>query len=128
MYDAGKIIPGLIIFFALITSPIWYNIASGKGAYKPDVKIVTTEKQCVAETAYMKSSHMDLVNSWRDKVVRENMRNYHSFSGREFTMSLTGTCLGCHTNKAEFCDRCHSYVGDSPYCWDCHVVPEKRID
>jgi hypothetical protein len=40
-------------------------------------------------------------------------------------MSLTGTCLtGCHTNKAEFCDRCHNYAAVSVYCWDCHVDPK----
>jgi hypothetical protein len=34
------------------------------------------------------------------------------------------TCLGCHKNKSEFCDRCHSYSGVDPYCMDCHVLPK----
>ena len=25
-------------------------------------------------------------------------------------MSLSNTCLDCHSNKAEFCDRCHNYA------------------
>ena len=38
-------------------------------------------------------------------------------------MSLTNTCLGCHSNKAQFCDQCHNYLEVTPYCWDCHVDP-----
>ena len=125
MYDTGKIITGLIIFLGLISSPIWYNIAGGKASYKPDIKIITPEKQCVAETAYMRTSHMDLVYSWRDRVVRNNERFYNSFTGRKFAMSLTKTCMDCHSNKSEFCDRCHNYMGESPYCWDCHVAPKE---
>jgi len=55
MHDAGKIIGGLIIFLALITSPIWYNMASGKADYTPELKYVTTEKQCVMPTEYMRA-------------------------------------------------------------------------
>jgi hypothetical protein len=40
-------------------------------------------------------------------------------------MSLTRTCLDCHSNKAEFCDRCHTYMAVDPYCWDCHVEPKE---
>ncbi len=40
MYDAGKIIIGLIIFVGLFTSPIWYDLLSGKAALKqPDLVI-----------------------------------------------------------------------------------------
>ncbi len=43
----------------------------------------------------------------------------------EVKFPLTGTCLtGCHTNKADFCDRCHNYAGVSVYCWECHVDPK----
>ncbi len=39
-------------------------------------------------------------------------------------MSLTLTCLECHSNKDKFCDRCHDYLRVSPGCWDCHNVPK----
>ena len=29
-------------------------------------------------------------------------------------------CLDCHSNTAEFCDRCHDYASVRPYCWHCH--------
>ena len=42
-----------------------------------------------------------------------------------YDISLAGTCMKCHSNKAEFCDRCHDYAGVSPDCWSCHVAPQE---
>ena len=66
-----------------------------------------------------------LVDDWREAVVREGIRSYVGSDGREYEISLTETCLGCHSNKSEFCDKCHNYVGVRPDCWDCHNVPEE---
>jgi hypothetical protein len=127
MYDSGKILLGIIIFVGLFTSPIWYDLASGKSSVKPNIILPSDEniKECVASTEYMRESHMDLLNEWRDEVVREGNRTYTSPNGKEFEMSLTKTCTNCHYNKAEFCDQCHDYLGVTPYCWDCHVEPQK---
>lgn len=127
MYDSGKIIVGLIILIGLFTSPIWYDLASGESAKKPKIILPVDEdiKECVASTEYMRSSHMDLLNEWRDEVVREGNRIYTSPTGKEFEMSLTKTCMNCHSNKTEFCDQCHDYLGVTPYCWECHVEPQK---
>ncbi len=70
-------------------------------------------------------NHMDLLNEWRDTVVRKGERRYVSASGRAFDMSLTRTCMSCHTSKKEFCDSCHNYLAVVPYCWDCHVEPKE---
>ena len=47
--------------------------------------------------------------------------------GKEFEMSLSNTCIECHDNKAEFCDRCHNYASVRPYCWDCHIDNPKEM-
>ena len=125
MYDTGKILVGIVIFAAIVTLPFWYNGITGKASAVPKPEIKTKEKQCVEATAYMKESHMKLLDVWRDKVVRENVRLYRGIDGKTFSMSLTNTCLDCHSNKDTFCDRCHNYVGVSPTCWDCHVIPEE---
>ncbi len=125
MYDAGKIIVGLVIFLLLITAPVWYNAASGQASYAPHLEIVTDAKACVAPTDYMRTSHMELLNTWRDEVVRHGEREYTAFDGTVYEKSLSNTCMGCHSNKAEFCDRCHDYMAvGRPYCWDCHVEPK----
>jgi len=124
MYDANKIITGLLIFLGLITFPIWYALASAKAAQVPQPAIATSEKQCIESTEYMRENHMKLLERWRESVVRDGVRVYTASDGKEYEMSLTSTCLRCHSNKAEFCDQCHNYVGVTPNCWECHNVPE----
>jgi hypothetical protein len=66
---------------------------------------------------------MDLLNQWRNAVVRDGERDYVASSGEVFNMSLTETCLDCHENRDAFCTRCHDYASVEPKCWDCHVDP-----
>jgi hypothetical protein len=127
MHDVGKIAGGLIVFLVLATSPLWYNALS---ASTPDVPQVDPppngSQECVESKEFMRSNHMDLLNDWRDAVVRDGVRDYEStLSDRTFDMSLSRTCMDCHSNKAEFCDRCHDYMAVDPYCWDCHVEPKE---
>lgn len=129
MHDGGKVITGLIIFVGLVTFPIFYNI--GKADIKPEPKLDTPviqqlqEKKCVEPKEFMRSEHMQLLNSWRDSVVRDGNRVYVSSTGGKYNISLQNTCMNCHSNKKEFCDRCHSYLAVKPYCWDCHVAPKE---
>jgi hypothetical protein len=128
MYDGGKIIAGLVVFVALVVSPLWLNVASGQTVVKPELKLPAGEKQCVEPAEFMRAQHMQMLMSWRDEVVREDKHIYASKAyGKSYDISLSGTCLAqCHQDKAEFCDRCHNYSGVSPNCWSCHVVPEER--
>jgi hypothetical protein len=126
MYDASKIVAGLAVFVVLATSPLWYNQISAASADKPELQAPTNgSTECVEATEYMRANHMDLLDQWRDTVVRDDVRTYTSEAGKDYTMSLSDTCLDCHSNKAEFCDACHTYSAVTPYCWDCHVIPEE---
>ncbi len=125
MYDAGKVILGLIVFIVLITFPTWYNVATGKATYVPDLEKPVKGETCIADIQYMQASHMDLLNQWRDAVVRQGTRVYTAPDGKKYNMSLSQTCLDCHSNKDKFCDRCHDYMGVDPYCYDCHIIPEE---
>lgn len=122
MYDAKKIITGLAIFIVAVTFPFWYGFTFGESTDRPELVTPPAGTQCVEPKAFMKANHMDLLNDWRDAVVREGRRVYVSSDNKEFPMSLTSTCLGCHGKKDDFCGRCHDYVGVRPYCWDCHIA------
>jgi hypothetical protein len=124
MRDGGKIIAGLAAFIVLAALPFWHSVLAGAPA-KPDPKLPANEKQCVSSREDMRANHMDLLNEWRDTVVREGRRTYVAASGRTFDMSLSRTCMKCHTSKKEFCDSCHNYLAVAPYCWDCHVEPKE---
>jgi hypothetical protein len=123
MYNGGKIVSGLVIFAVLLTFPIWYNGITGKATYVPDPQIPTTETQCIESAQYMKDNHMKLLDEWRTDVVRNNEHIYTASDGQTYEISLENTCLDCHSDKKEFCDQCHQYVGISPNCWDCHNIP-----
>jgi hypothetical protein len=127
MYDRGKVIAGLIIFVVMVTFPFWYN--HGKAAPAPEVKLsekAKAAKECVRPKEFMTGGHMQLLDVWRDTVVRNGKRIYMNESGKEYTMSLTNTCLDCHDQKAEFCDKCHNYASVRPYCWTCHIDPKEK--
>ena len=123
MYDRGKIIPALVVFVLLATSPLWWNLARGAGP-RPQPEPPAGESKCVEDRAYMAANHMKLLYGWRDAVVREGRRLHRSGASGEHEMSLTKTCLKCHANKETFCDRCHDYADVQPDCWTCHVDPK----
>ncbi|MDF1577498.1 MAG: sulfate reduction electron transfer complex DsrMKJOP subunit DsrJ [Desulfurivibrionaceae bacterium] len=125
MYDTGKIIPGLLVFVGLVTFPIWYGFVSADG-HLPNPEKPTKAKQCVESTEFMRTSHMVLLNDWRDNIVREGgSRHGKTADGTEFVRSLHKGCMDCHTSKRKFCDECHTYAAVKPYCWDCHIQPKE---
>jgi len=130
MYNRGNIIAGLVIFAGLVSFPVYYNM--GKEASIPEPKIDTPviqqldKKECVESKSFMRANHMQLLNDWRDSVAREGKREIITLGGKVFEKSLQNGCMKCHSNKKEFCDKCHSYANVSPYCWDCHIAPEEN--
>ena len=125
MYDKGKIIPGLFVFVVLTTFPIWYGY--GKTGHLPlPEKPTNGARQCVAATETMRTSHMVMLNTWRDDIVRTGgTRQGKTEDGTEYVRSLQKGCMKCHTSKKKFCDECHNYAAVKPYCWDCHIQPKE---
>ena len=87
MYNSGKIIAGLIVFILFVTFPFLFNM--GKASAKPKPSIDTPVinqmqvKQCVESKDFMRTEHMQLLNSWRDSVVRNGDRIYVNKAGQE---------------------------------------------
>lgn len=125
MYDMNKILPGLIVFVGLMTFPIWYNGGDAGAVPKPEKP--ANAKECVKDTEYMRSSHMVLLNQFRDSVVRDAERGAIKHAGGvEYDeKSLMLGCMKCHVSKKKFCDECHTYAAVKPYCWDCHIQPKE---
>lgn len=131
IYNGGKILIGLIVFFVLAAFPFLYNM--GKASAKPEPKVDTpeilklpeAERKCVESKEFMKREHMQMLNDWRDSAVRDDKRIYMSSKGKPYVISLQNTCMRCHSNKKKFCDECHNYMAVNPYCWSCHVAPKE---
>ncbi len=128
MFDKDKVLLGLAVFACLATFPLWYTAANGKMEHKSGHTILTSENQCVESKEYMREYHMQLLKEWRDSVVRDGVRTYMASNGKEYDISLTDTCLKCHSNKADFCDKCHGYAGVSPNCYNCHNIPPQQSE
>jgi len=123
MNNRPLILAGLTLFVGLVTTPIWHGALDRNAALAaPQIQLPTQEKQCVAPASYMRTSHMQLLEHWRDEAVRDGQRQFIAFNGKSYEKSPTRTCLTeCHTDRKEFCERCHDYaaVSDSD-CWHCH--------
>ena len=130
MNDKKWIITGLVIFVVIAIFPFLPNF--GKAVPVPEPELTPKAKAagyCVLPKAEMKAGHMKILDEWRTSVVRDAERIYVNSSGKAFNMSLSSgenSCIGCHSNKAEFCDRCHDFASVRPYCWDCHIEPEEK--
>lgn len=123
MRDTPFIYAALALFILLVGTPAWVSMARGTAAARPALAAPEKGTLCVAPSDYMRSSHMLLLDEWRQSAVRDGIRTYTTHTGAEVKISLSGTCLRCHGSRADFCDRCHSYAGVNPSCANCHVDP-----
>jgi hypothetical protein len=125
MYDGKKIIPGLLIFLGLISYPIWHNAYSGKAGYTPKPELPKDKKECIETKEYIRVNHRELLDDWKASVVRQGARTYEAGNKKKYLISLSRTCMSCHTDRTKFCDQCHQYMGVTNKCWDCHTYPKQ---
>jgi len=78
-------------------------------------------EQCVADPAFMRRNHMDLLKHQRDETVHRGVRDPRS--------SLKG-CIDCHASaetgsvaaaRTDFCVSCHGYAAVKVDCFECHA-------
>jgi len=95
------------------------------GVPVPDIpKPVGKGDQCVEETPFMRTNHMELILHQRDETVQRGIRTKkHSFK----------ECINCHVVKDEhnipvsfkspkhFCNTCHTYAAVRIDCFECHA-------
>ena len=83
--------------------------------------------QCVADPAFMRRNHMDLLKHQRNETVHLGVRDARA--------SLKG-CIECHASKAsgsvataktDFCVSCHSYAAVKVDCFECHSRKRQTV-
>ena len=76
---------------------------------------------CVADPAFMRRNHMQLLKHQRDETVHLGVRDARA--------SLKG-CIECHASSAtgsvaaapsDFCASCHAYAAVKVDCFECHA-------
>ena len=127
MYNSKYVIPGIILFVLIFTSPFWLNIFTPKYNYPELAKPVGENGEaleCIEPVEWMRANHMVLLIQWRDAALRDEKRVYVASNGKEWETSLQKTCLECHSDYDNFCLKCHDQNAVEPYCWDCHIQPQ----
>jgi hypothetical protein len=130
MHDRGKVLIGIAIFLVIVLFPIWFSLAGGGLGKLPESfpNPKAEGKSCVRDKKFMRESHMELLNDWRDEVVRDGNRDEIVIDGVPWKKSLTRTCLTCHGGEKygydKFCNACHTHAGVSPNCYECHNIPD----
>lgn len=120
MTDKPRIIIGLLFVLVAVTFPFWYALAAGPPGAPPELELPKGEGECVHDAKYMRAHHMDVLEKWRQQVVREGDKSKIKIAGKEYDKSLTRTCMDCHTSRENFCAKCHEYADVQPTCWNCH--------
>ena len=140
---------GLLV--VLLAASLAFAADEGGRTPKPVVERASQGAQCVADPAFMRRNHMDLLKHQRDDTVRGGIRSAgppqaaSSPSGgrREASRGPTTLakfslkeCIDCHASvktasvaKAEtnFCVSCHSYAAVKIDCFECHTSKVRAV-
>jgi hypothetical protein len=92
----------------------------------PTIEPATAGTQCIADPAFMRRNHPDLLRHQRSETVHLGVRDARA--------SLKG-CIGCHASArtgsvasapTDFCSSCHGYAAVKIDCFECHSSRPQR--
>ena len=113
---------GLALALAALIAGSAFAADDGGRTPKPVIERAVKGETCVADPAFMRRNHMDLLKHQRDDTVHGGIR------GAKYSLK---ECIACHAsrktmsvNAAEtnFCVSCHSYAAVKIDCFDCHAT------
>ena len=99
----------------------------GERTPRPTIERAIRGGQCVADPAFMRRNHMDLLKHQRDDTVRAGMR------GAKYSLR---DCIDCHASEktasvakteSNFCVSCHSYAAVRIDCFECHASISPKV-
>jgi hypothetical protein len=111
-YRRAVTMGAILMGVPLVLSAVEY--ASGAQKAAAPVAPVSTAR-CAIDVPNVRSLHMTYLKQRRDAVVRDAHRSSPSAS------SLMSRCNGCHGDKSQFCDRCHTRASVNLDCYGCHT-------
>ncbi len=120
------IVAAVIIVLPIGFSLVWAVAAPSAGGAEPFLVMPEGEEECVEEVTYMRFQHMDLLLDLRDEVVREGSHRQVVLDGQVRQITLDG-CWDCHTDRTQFCNRCHDSVNLNLNCFKCHHDPSSEL-
>lgn len=110
-----------VLALAALASAAGAGGADGKAATLLPAIEAARRGPCIADPAFMRRNHPDLLRHQRDETVHLGIRDPRA--------GLKG-CIGCHASvetgsvalaKTDFCVSCHSYAAVKIDCFECHA-------
>ena len=110
----------LVVVVLASTAPVRADRSTARSSLEPPIERARGDR-CIADPAFMRRNHMDLLKHQRTETVHEGVRGSAA--------SLKG-CIGCHASgatgsvamaKTDFCVSCHSYAAVKIDCFECHA-------
>ena len=89
---------------------------------RPVIEPAGAVTPCVADPAFMRRNHMELLKHQRDDTMHGGIR------GAKYSLKA---CIECHASpshqqrhrrRANFCVSCHSYAAVKIDCFECHAT------
>ena len=116
MNDKAKVIAGLVdLRRSGDVSDLVHAWGRGEASPAGAGAARRTPRKCVEDTEYMTANHMDLLNQWRDAVVREGEKEYTSILRQEARDESHANLHGVpQPTRETFCNRCHDYANVEP--------------
>lgn len=113
---------GMCHWLMVLVGSLWLATSAQASTQAPQPVIEKARSgSCVADPAFMRRNHMDLLKHQRNDTLREGNRS-GKFSLRE--------CITCHASQAtnsviatetNFCQSCHQYAAVKIDCFECHA-------
>lgn len=110
----------LVLLGLLIGGAVHAGGASASRVPQPVIE-AASGGQCVADPAFMRRNHMELLKHQRDDTLRAGVRSA-KYSLKD--------CIACHASQttnsvsaapSNFCQSCHSYAAVKIDCFECHA-------
>ena len=102
----------LIVFSAILYLPFSLHLANGNIFDGLPIPLLNSSGKAEENNAAMDAYAASLPKPALSGIDLNYMRNHMNILKQEG--HSTQECAKCHTNRAQFCDRCHNFVGISP--------------
>jgi len=108
---------------SLLAATLAWAGDAGQASKRTPLPVIESAQggQCVADPAFMRRNHMNLLKHQRDETVHGGVRK---------APYALKDCISCHASKTtnsvtasdtNFCKSCHTYAAVSIDCFECHA-------
>jgi hypothetical protein len=114
----------VVLLVGLLLSALAWAGDSGRATSRMSLPVIESAQggECVADPAFMRRNHMDLLKHQRNETVHGGVRK---------APYALKDCIACHASKTtqsvaaldtNFCKSCHIYTAVKIDCFECHAT------